>query len=98
MDSRRISSPWMEDEKVPRNGLLVWNERGRFAMPVLPLEPFLYPEELFREDGETPDIAGQWWVLHTRPRAEKALARKLRQKDVSFFLPLLPRSNRSNGR
>ncbi len=40
-------------------------------MPLLPAEPYLYPENLFAESEAPSD--GFWWVLHTRPRAEKAL-------------------------
>jgi hypothetical protein len=43
-------------------------------MPLLPLEPYLYPVDLLAQaDFEE----GLWWVVHTRPRAEKALARRL---------------------
>ncbi|MCI0641908.1 MAG: hypothetical protein L0Y72_30575 [Gemmataceae bacterium] len=56
-------------------------------MPILPLEPFLYPHNLF---ADTPWEAGEerWWVLHTRPRAEKSLARRLLTHGNGFFLPL----------
>jgi hypothetical protein len=30
----------------------------------------------------------RWWVLRTRPRAEKALVRRLWRRQCSFFLPL----------
>jgi transcription antitermination factor NusG len=68
-------------------------------MPILPPEPFLYPETLLT-DGPTclPDESDRWWVLHTRPRAEKALARQLRSDNTSFFLPVLQNERRSNGR
>jgi transcription termination/antitermination protein NusG len=59
-------------------------------MPLLPLETFLHPEDLF---GAAPDgePGGVWWALFTRPRMEKALARKLLDRDVGFFLPLYKR-------
>jgi transcriptional antiterminator RfaH len=39
-----------------------------------------------------------WWVLHTRPRAEKALARQLLARGLPFFLPLYHRQWRNKGR
>jgi transcriptional antiterminator NusG len=60
-------------------------------MPLLPLEPFLHPEGLFEESACAPEPEGVWWALFTRPRMEKALARKLLDRDVAFFLPLYKR-------
>lgn len=57
-------------------------------MPVLPLEPFVYPEHLFAERDTINETQGQWWVLRTKPRAEKMVARKCLAMDISFFLPL----------
>jgi transcriptional antiterminator RfaH len=67
-------------------------------MPLLPLEPFVSPQTLFA--GDAPEAAGaaRWWVLHTRPRAEKSLARRVLQRGLSFFLPLHKRQWRSRGR
>jgi transcriptional antiterminator RfaH len=70
-------------------------------MPLLPLEPFLSPEnlldldEVVNRDGVD---AARWWVLHTRPRSEKALARKFFDRGVPFFLPLYQRQWRTKGR
>lgn len=63
-------------------------------MPVLPLEPFLSPGDLLDSPAVGP---GRWWVLHTRPRAEKALTRGLLRRDVPFFLPLGQRQLRRRG-
>lgn len=57
-------------------------------MPLLPLEPFVYPPDLLTTHGPTPEAKRKWWVLHTRPRAEKVLARKLLALRQEFFLPL----------
>jgi Transcription termination factor nusG len=67
-------------------------------MPILPLEPFVYPDNLLTvpEGGMTD--TGRWWVLHTRPRAEKALARRFLSRGLSFFLPLHERQVRVRGR
>jgi len=45
--------------------------------------PIIWPQvESLRE------FAGQWWVVHTRSRNEKALAHDLMSKDISYFLPM----------
>ncbi len=68
-------------------------------MPLTPVETFVFPEGLL-EAGETGSTAtaGSWWVLHTRPRAEKAVARKVLSRQVPFFLPLYEKKWRSRGR
>src|SRR5688572_17709596 len=45
------------------------------SMPLLALEPSIYPESLLAEPIAPATTQERWWVLHTRPRAEKALAR-----------------------
>ncbi len=68
-------------------------------MPVLPLEPFVFPEDLFAQPSPPfDDQAARWWVLHTRPRAEKTLARHLLRSQIAFFLPLYQRERRFRGR
>jgi transcription antitermination factor NusG len=41
---------------------------------------------------------GEWYVLHTKSRAEKALARWLLAASVRFFLPLYKKKSVLNGR
>lgn len=67
-------------------------------MPLLPLEPFVFPDELLTAPMEGLDTTGRWLVLHTRPRTEKALARKFLSRGLAFFLPLYQRKWRSRGR
>lgn len=67
-------------------------------MPILPSEPALYPEELFADVPVLPGADQTWWVLHTRPRQEKSLARELRQLHLSFYLPLIARRCHVRGR
>jgi transcriptional antiterminator RfaH len=60
-------------------------------MPILSMEPQVFPAELF-SGGEHPlGRERAWWVLHTRPRQEKSLARQLYSAQVPFYLPLAPR-------
>jgi transcriptional antiterminator RfaH len=66
-------------------------------MPLLPAEPFIFPDELL-QTTDSADEVFRWWVLHTRPRAEKALARKLLHQGSHFFLPTRKRQWRKHGR
>ena len=56
------------------------------------------PAVLFPEDIELAEIPGQWWVAHTRSRAEKALAQMLCRWQIPYFLPLAERVTRRKGR
>jgi len=67
-------------------------------MPLLPLEPFVFPDDLLTRSPPPENDAERWWVLHTRPRAEKALARLVLGHKLAFFLPLYKRQWRSRGR
>src|SRR5262249_33768853 len=68
-----------------------------FRMPLLGLEPFIYPECLL--DSACPSTGPEkWWALHTRPRAEKSLARRFLDHGVPFFLPVCHRQWRNRGR
>ena len=44
------------------------------------------------------DFEGQWWVVHTRSRNEKALAQDLKSKDISYFLPMSWKVSRKSRR
>jgi transcriptional antiterminator RfaH len=44
------------------------------------------------------DFEGQWWVVHTRSRNEKALAQDLISKDISYFLPMSWKVSRKSRR
>jgi transcriptional antiterminator RfaH len=67
-------------------------------MPLLPLEPFVSPTDLFNNPPAAESAPGCWWVLHTRPRAEKSLARRFLARNLSFFLPLYQHQWRNRGR
>jgi transcriptional antiterminator RfaH len=67
-------------------------------MPLLQLERFVYPDDLLTASAPPAEGAAAWWVLHTRPRAEKSLARKMAQQEVPFFLPLYRQQWRNRGR
>jgi transcriptional antiterminator RfaH len=43
-------------------------------------------------EAAPPEASGRsWWVLHTKPRQEKSLARQLRKGGVPFYLPVVAR-------
>jgi transcriptional antiterminator RfaH len=67
-------------------------------MPILPPEPYLFPEDLFVRPPPPDPESQRWWALHTRPRAEKELARRCLGRGTSFFLPVCRRQTRSRGR
>src|SRR5262249_45026295 len=70
---------------------------GNLLMPVLSQEPFVSPDDLFTESGPPAIGEGHWYVLHTKPRAEKRLARELLSKGKSFSLPQHSRNWTHNG-
>jgi transcription antitermination factor NusG len=63
-------------------------------MPALPAEPDRFPEELFEELALAKHSERAWWVMHTRPRQEKSLARELHQRRIPYYLPLYARRRR----
>ncbi len=56
-------------------------------MPVLPEEPELFPLDLFEAEAASQDDELTWWMAHTRPRQEKALARELLIRQIPYYLP-----------
>ena len=68
-----------------------------FPMPILAREPDQYPADLLdqAELGEEPQRG--WWVVHVRPRQEKALARQLTADGVWHYLPQYESQYKSPG-
>src|SRR5262249_38263255 len=107
MGTARVSAPHLlsqtlEFRPLPdrrQGALAAGGLQGRIElMPLLPLEPYLFPDDLLNQAPEGPEAAGRWWVLHTRPRCEKALSRKLLGGKLPFFLPLYQRQWVNQGR
>ncbi len=65
-------------------------------MPILPAEPDRYPPELL--SGRPEPGLRRWWVLHSKPRQEKSLARYLYAAGLEYFLPTIRKRNRIRGR
>ena len=60
-------------------------------MPLLTAETLVFPPDLLCDLTPPIDTCARWWVLHTRPRAEKTLARQLLRRSLAWFLPLYQR-------
>jgi len=57
------------------------------------------PPILFPEAQELAELAGTWWVAHTKPRQQKALAWDiLRLAGGGYFLPMYEARRKSRGR
>lgn len=67
-------------------------------MPLLASEPCIQPETLLDNPPVSGADASQFWVLHTRPRTEKTLARLFLDRGMSYFLPTYRREWRKSGR
>ncbi len=67
-------------------------------MPVLPAEPDVFPQSLFEDLTAGANGGREWWVLHTKPRQEKSVARHLHEREVPFYLPLIKKRWRSRHR
>jgi transcriptional antiterminator RfaH len=68
-------------------------------MPILPAEPDRYPPQLLDLSlADVPHPDRVWWVLHTRPRQEKSLARRLFSDGIAHYLPAVPRRCQVRGR
>lgn len=66
-------------------------------MPILSKEPSIFPDSLLEELPQTDDDR-QWWVLHTKARQEKAVARQLLVMECPFYLPLISKPRYYQGR
>lgn len=67
-------------------------------MPLLKAERRTFPDHLFSDQEYVASRNGRWWVLHTRARMEKALARQLRAQEIPFYLPLYEQTWKTGGR
>lgn len=67
-------------------------------VPLKSLQPFLFPETLLDSPAPPGGEGVSWYVFHTRPRAEKALAERLLARSLAYFLPLSKHRWVKNGR
>ncbi len=65
-------------------------------MPILKQERSLFPDDLL--DNPPAEPGACWWVMYTKTRQEKALARELLAQRVPYFLPLVKKTVMRRGR
>jgi transcriptional antiterminator RfaH len=63
-------------------------------MPILAAEPDLHPANLWQLGGVGAP-GDRWWCLHTKPRQEKAIARELKLREISYYLPQVTKVDRT---
>lgn len=64
-------------------------------MPILSAEPDLYPADLWNGNANQWNDERRWWCLHARPRQEKAAARHLQSRRISYYLPQVIHDSRT---
>ena len=65
--------------------------------PILRKQTSVYPEDLFDDLGNAASERA-WWVLYTKARQEKSLARDLVSQQIPFYLPLVKKTVMLRGR
>lgn len=58
-------------------------------MPLLPKEPDIFPDDLLDRDWTQCDPPPRWYAIYTIARREKALMRKLIEKSIPFYGPMI---------
>jgi len=66
-------------------------------MPILAEQVSLFPEWLLEDDAAISSDRA-WWVLYTKSRQEKAIARNLLELEIPFYLPLVKKRSLWRGR
>jgi transcription antitermination factor NusG len=66
-------------------------------MPIQREEVSLWPDNLLDSPPVEPSEL-QWWLLYTRSRQEKAVARRLLSHSIPFYCPLVRRTLQYSGR
>jgi|SRR5215469_12565798 len=61
---------------------------------VAPLQPQSPTSEVFEDSSPVRN----WWVMHTKPRQEKSLARDLLAREIPFYLPQVRKTSVVRGR
>jgi len=73
-------------------------------VPILANEPMIYPADLLEQPAATglptDGLSGEsrWFVAHTKPRQEKALARYLFSRQIPYFCPAIRTRTRAGTR
>jgi transcription antitermination factor NusG len=56
------------------------------------------PPAIWPADKSINEFEGDWWVIHTKSRNEKALAWQMQRAGVSYFLPMSKKVTKNKGR
>ena len=56
------------------------------------------PPQLPAGSTSVHDLSGDWFVAHTKARAEKAFAWDLQDRGIGYYLPMVPRITISSGK
>lgn len=67
-------------------------------MPRLQSEPYLLSDECLLGSEQDQFANHAWWVMHTKPRTEKALARRMHELQRHYFLPIQEKRTLSRSR
>jgi hypothetical protein len=89
-DRIRVTSHESSDGLFPRPLTEISN------MPILCEETSIYPHDLLEDLGN--NSSGNWYLVYTRSRHEKLLARNLLSESMSFYLPLVSKEHFARGR
>ena len=66
-------------------------------MPTLRAEKQQFPDDLFTKRTYR-DEECLWWLAHTKPRQEKALARELLRAELAYYLPCIAQRTKAKNR
>lgn len=66
-------------------------------MPIREQEVQCFPDTLLSGDWE-PQTDHRWWVVHTKARQEKSIARDLLAQEIPYFLPQIAKTSIVGGR
>jgi transcriptional antiterminator RfaH len=80
-----------------RGKLLIRKYKGAGGLPIHRAETQCFPDDLVSRDWR-PDAERRWWLLHTKARQEKSLARDLLKQSISFFAPQTEKTTLVRGR
>ena len=97
--SASINNPFVDRDGLSVARVFVANELADFASSSGEC-PALYPAGLLSAQALGRETAHErgWWLAHTRPRQEKAVASALFARSVGYFLPLVTRKSLTRGR
>lgn len=58
----------------------------------------MWPKDLLASDDSNENGGRRWWLVYTKSRQEKCIAENLKARGTAFYLPLVEKRTRTNGR